>query len=157
MDYNEIATLLDKYFEGNTSLAEEKILKEYFTQTQNVAPELLYAKDMFAHFEKELNVKYVKPTDTKGRILNIKNFIRLSSIAASIVVLLGIAFLLTQKPSEEIVYAYINGKPITNKDLAMLQTKKALFLISDNLNQGTKELHQISKFNEIEQQITKTK
>lgn len=157
MDYNEITALLDKYLEGNTSLTEEKMLKDYFSQAQNIAPELLYAKDMFAHFEKELNIKYVKPTDTKGRILIMKNFIRLSSIAASIVILLGIAFLLTQKPSEEIIYAYINGKPITNKDMAMLQTKKALFLISDNLNQGTKELHQISKFNEIEQQLTKTK
>lgn len=32
MDHNEIQLLLDKYFAGETSLIEEKLLKEYFTQ-----------------------------------------------------------------------------------------------------------------------------
>jgi hypothetical protein len=157
MDYNKITTLLDKYFEGNTSLAEEEILKEYFSQNQNIAPDHLYAKSMFAHFEKELNVKYKKPANAKARIVKMKYYVRLLSVAASILIILGVVFLLTQKPSEEIVYAYINGKPITNKEQAMLHTKKALFYISDNFNLGTRELHQISKLNEIELLITKTK
>jgi hypothetical protein len=157
MDYNQIATLLDKYFEGNTSLAEEKMLHEYFSQTENIAPEFLYAKNMFSHFSNEKNIQYVKPKTSKVKPTRVKQLIRITSLAASIAILVGVLIFINRKPAEETVYAYINGTPITNKDIALLQTKKALFLISNNFNQGTKELHQISKFNEIEQQITKTK
>jgi hypothetical protein len=157
MDYNEITHLLEKYMESNTSVDEEKMLKEYFLYTENIAPEHLYAKSMFVHFDMEKDIKYVKSNKVKARVVNMKYIIRLSSIAASILIIFGIVFLFTQKTSEEVVYAYINGKPITNKELALHQTKKALFFISDNLNQGTKELNQFSKFNEIEQLITKTK
>jgi hypothetical protein len=157
MDYNIILTLLNKYFEGNTSLAEEQMLHKYFLQTENIASELLYAKEMFLHFSNEKNIQYIKPITIKVSNTHNKQLIRIISLAASIAILIGVLFFVNRKPTEETVYAYINGAPITNMDSALIQTKKALFLISNNFNQGTRELNQISKFNEIEQQLIKTK
>ena len=52
MDYNKIKTLLDKYFEGKTSLSEENLLSEYFNQSDDIHPDFEYAKDMFQYFKK---------------------------------------------------------------------------------------------------------
>src|SRR5690554_6501649 len=47
MESVNIKKLLDAYFEGNTSLAEEKILQEYFT-TGAVADDLLEYQPLFS-------------------------------------------------------------------------------------------------------------
>ena len=49
MALNKIEQLLEKYFEGETSIAEEQVLKEYFN-TENVAPHLEMHKPLFCYF-----------------------------------------------------------------------------------------------------------
>ena len=39
MEFNKMEALLEKYFEGETSIAEENELKDYFSSS-NVAPHL---------------------------------------------------------------------------------------------------------------------
>jgi hypothetical protein len=48
MQPKDISRLLDKYFEGETSLEEERILRQYFT-SKDVAPELAMHKPLFIY------------------------------------------------------------------------------------------------------------
>ncbi|MCH2046298.1 MAG: DUF4974 domain-containing protein, partial [Saprospiraceae bacterium] len=50
MDYKQLQSLLNKYMEGETSVAEEKQLKKYFQNTSEVHPDFAYAQAMFGHF-----------------------------------------------------------------------------------------------------------
>ncbi len=55
-EYTEIKNLLERYFEGETSLDEERVLQNYFAAGE-VLPEFKQYAPMFAHFEKERKIK----------------------------------------------------------------------------------------------------
>ena len=144
MDSDKIKELLDKYFTGESSLPEEKLLREYLTANENIPSQFEYARQLFLHFKENSEIKYAGKT------------IRISAIAAGILLLAGF-WLLYKKPAEPTVYAYINGVPVTDKNIALCEARKAFSLVSDNLRTGTKDLSQLSKFNQYRQLIIKTK
>ena len=49
MELNKIENILEKYFQGETTIAEEKQLKEYFS-SPDVAQHLEQYKPMFGYF-----------------------------------------------------------------------------------------------------------
>jgi len=50
-------------------------------------------------------------------------------------------------PQDQIVYAYVNGKPITDKQEAIAYSKQAMNTLSSNLNKGTSGLNYMEKLN----------
>ena len=156
MDYNEIKKLLEKYFNGNSSLSEEKILREYFLQNGNIPAEFEYARQIFLHFKNESEIKLNKPARNKTLEINTRWIIRISAIAACIIIIVGL-WLIIRKPTAPTVYAYINGVPVTDKNIALSEAEKAFSVVSDNLRTGTKDLHQLSKYNKYKRFIIKSK
>ena len=60
MEYNEIRALLDRYWEGETSLEEEGKLRSFFSQEHHDLPaDLLEAQPLFGYFvaAKQFQVK----------------------------------------------------------------------------------------------------
>ncbi|MCH2082455.1 MAG: hypothetical protein MK226_08695 [Saprospiraceae bacterium] len=55
MDYKHIETLVDKYFEGETSLQEETQLKDYFTK-EHIHPSLEMYQGLFQYWVDESQV-----------------------------------------------------------------------------------------------------
>jgi hypothetical protein len=55
MDYKNINHLLEKYWEGETSLQEEETLQQYFNHG-NVAPQLEQYQSLFQYFKEEQDV-----------------------------------------------------------------------------------------------------
>jgi len=152
MDYQKIKKLTNKYFEGNTSLQEEKKLIRFFNEEKNIPSELNYAKSFFLFITEEKSKTYDKaihPNRLKPKLIYY-----ISGIAASILIA---AFLILShsKTENEIIYAYINGKPIYDKNEAERYSKLALYSISQNLDAGTKNLSYLSKLNKIELLIKK--
>ena len=85
---NNIENLLEKYFEATTTVAEEELLRTYFTQ-ESVASHLEQYRPMFSYFSKAKEEQYTKqvPLNTR-RKFNYKWI----SVAAVAVLLLGIYF-----------------------------------------------------------------
>jgi hypothetical protein len=79
-----------------------------------------------------------------------------AGVAAAVLILIG-AYLFLQKPYEPVAYAYINGIPITDKEMAIEETEKALTLVSEKLNQSTADLSHLSKLTDIKEIFTKEK
>ncbi len=160
MDFNKPDRLLEKYFAGDTSLSEEKWLQEYFAGEAITSSGQEYAKELFRYFRQEGDLEEAaleykeatRPASWFGKASNL----RIAGIAAAILILIGTMFFL-MKPDEPVVYAYINGVAISDKELAMDETQKALSLISEKLSESTADLSHLSKLNDIKEAFTKHK
>ncbi|NCP20421.1 MAG: hypothetical protein COS42_02635 [Flavobacteriales bacterium CG03_land_8_20_14_0_80_35_15] len=141
MELNNIEKLLDKYFEGATSLNEEAIIRQYFT-TQKVPAHLEAYQDLFGYYAFKNAEESNKPI-----VLNKKFKVpyKWLSIAAMFVVVLG-------------SYLYKNQVDKT-KQAQLLKdyqtTQQALELISNNLNKSTFAFAQLQEFENTTNKIFK--
>lgn len=146
MELAKIEQLLNKYLEGNTSIAEEKELKAYFS-SNNVALHLQPYKSMFGYFKNQKEVQFTKNLPLQPRKRNVVKWI---GVAASFVVLFGTAFF------------YMNSN-VSNEDLgtyddpevAFIETQKALEMLSKNVNQGVEGVALLNEYNQSKETIFK--
>jgi len=156
--------LLDKYWAGETSIAEEKALKVYFSGNE-VAEELLPYAGIFQYYEvaqKERlpstveNLLVSKKKPSTKRLFALPNH-WFGKIAAAILVLIlaTVGWQNLQTPSKaEKIAAYWASKEIKDPKVALLKTKAALLLVSKKLNSGTEAaLQQVSKVQQVGQFI----
>lgn len=157
-----IKLLLEQYFEGNTSIEEERILKAYFNQ-EAVAAELRSYQSLFQYFKQEQSImpseqleqKIVAqlPT-TKVHQMNRNDWRWAIGIAASLALMMASWFALEQWQTQEQV-AEINWEQYEPEDPeeALEYTKAALELLAQKLNggasQAAKELDKISRISDV--------
>ncbi|QIE60778.1 hypothetical protein G5B37_14805 [Rasiella rasia] len=144
MELTKVEQLVSAYFEGNTTLQEEALLRTYFSEDE-VAPHLASYKPLFnamaiaqdETFNKEL--LFPQPQKTKNRWW--------IGIAASALVAVGVAGFFMQQPT------------LTAEEkeaiAAFEKTKEAFQLLSSNFNEGAQELAYIGKFAETKDKILK--
>ena len=144
MDYRRIELLLDKYLEGISTIKDENELSVFFTTNDELPEQFLYAKDIFCFLSDEKSKKHTKRFVLRKKTNNNK-FYYLTGIAASL--LIGMFLLFSNQNAEsKIIYAYIDGKPITDISVAENYTKQILLSATKNLDTGTKSLYYASQF-----------
>lgn len=141
MEQSKIEFILEKYFEGETNIAEENELRTYFFSS-NVAQHLQQYQPLFGYYiaEKEQKLDQKPPPNltspTKSRKLT------WLSIAASVVVLIGAGtftfFNYNNSPEELGTY--------DSPEEAFAATQKALDLLSENVNVGINSVQHIQEF-----------
>ncbi|BDU23343.1 MULTISPECIES: hypothetical protein [unclassified Flavobacterium] len=153
MELNKIENLLEKYFQGETTIAEEKELREYFS-SPNVAQHLEQYKSMFGYFSlaKEQKSTYEIPLQTK------KRNVAWLSIAASAVILLGIGtyyFASEQSTTTTAVASKTELGTYDDPEEALKATQKALALLSNNVNVGIESVQYIKEYEQSKNKIFK--
>ncbi|MBW1658755.1 hypothetical protein [Flavobacterium quisquiliarum] len=152
MELNKIEDILEKYFQGETSIAEENQLKEYFSSS-NVAQHLEQYKPMFGYFSlaKEQKSTYEIPLQSK------KRNVAWLSIAASAVVLLGIGtyFFVSEKNDTTAVASQTELGTYDDPEEALKATQKALALLSNNVNVGIESVQYIKEYEQSKNRIFK--
>lgn len=135
MDLRTIEILLEKYFDAETTIAEEKDLKLYFS-SPDVAPHLEQYRPLFGYFLKQEEQKFDKPLPLKAK----RNFGRWISVAASVVLLGGLlTFYNTDTSSQEDLGTF------DDPEVAFRETQKALNMLSQNVNVGMGSVHYVGK------------
>ncbi len=151
MEFNKIEDLLEKYFQGETSIAEEKELKDYFS-SPNVAQHLEQYKPMFGYFSQVKEQKSTQeiPLQTK------KRNVTWLSIAASAVILLGIGtyFYVSDQNATPVVAQSELGT-YDDPEEALAATQKALALLSNNVNVGIESVQYIKEYEQSKNKIFK--
>ncbi len=158
---SRIKELVEKYWECETSLEEEKELKDYF-KMHSVSDEWKETATLFKYFEtqhRQHKVKAEFDNKVKEKINNsnkgnvVKMFFMTAKIAAGVLVLVAATYLVR----EEVRKSYPTEMVDTYSDpeLAFEETKKALMMISKTFGKAQQETRKISVFNEAEQIIQK--
>lgn len=137
MELANIEKLLEKYLNAETSVSEEKELKNYFSKG-NVAPHLQEYEAMFGYFSNSKNERFTKTIQLKSRKLNWKWL----SVAASVVLLVSVYTGYKQNQKRE-------AEKIIN------ETNIALGMLSENLNKGTVAITQLHEFEVAKNKIFK--
>ena len=151
MEFNKIEDLLEKYFQGETSIVEENQLKEYFSSS-NVAQHLEQYKPMFGYFSQVKEQKSTQEIPLKAKKRNVAWL----SIAASVVVLLGIGtyFFVSEKNATPAVAQSELGT-YDDPEEALAATQKALALLSNNVNVGIESVQYIQEYQQSKNKIFK--
>lgn len=149
MALDNIEKILDKYFEGATSVAEENELKEYFSSA-DVAKHLKPYRSIFGYFSQEKKQQFAQeiPLQTKKRNTVIWLF-----VAASVVVMLGVGTMMYFNNNKE--EQFVACSPEDSPELALEQTQKALALVSEHLNTGIESVSYINEYENSKNKIFK--
>ena len=117
----KIRTLTERFFDGETSLAEEQELYRLYREG-DVPEDLLQYKEMFSGFE-DIRLPQQKASSRKwGWVIG---------IAASVAILLAVGTTLHTRNSKDECVAYIYGEKCTDKTIVMQYMQSALDEMED--------------------------
>ncbi len=153
----QIKHLAERYFEGNTSLSEEILFRKYLSETDDGDPEMAALKRQFNLYE---SLRTMKPDEQllNDRILvSIENsasatpvkktVFRRWMVAASFLLLMGAGILYLSVKNNDLKDTY------SDPNLAYVETRKALLLVSASMNKGIEPLSNINKINSSTQEL----
>jgi hypothetical protein len=160
MDYKGIKTLLEKYWNCETSLEEEAQLREYFTGDE-VHEDLLEFVPLFQYFKSESEIhisdnfdkKFIDQVE-KRRKTGKRRYLNIYYKVAAAVILVLFVFTIHQR------FIAIREKATTivqdtfeDPEKALEETKKALLLVSEKWNKGKTNFVKLSEFKKAEKVI----
>ncbi|MBT8190367.1 MAG: hypothetical protein HKO89_04335 [Saprospiraceae bacterium] len=134
--------ILNKYWDGETSLQEEAEIREYFNSDQ-VSPEHKEISALFQYmnnereitFDEELDFSFIKDEKkTKTRFL----WPRLMTMAASVAVLLAVSIYLFDTGSTTYKYKYTE---LQDPDEALAITMEALGFLTQKYEKGSEPIN----------------
>ena len=144
MELARIEILLEDYFEGNTNLQKEAILREYFTG-KNAASHLTVYQSLFVGLDfarEEVSQRELNLPASSGISRNWRY-----RIAASVAVVIGIAGFI------------FSGSNFTQEEqealIAFNKTKETMLLLSSTFNIGTEKLAILDQFTVAKNKILK--
>ena len=135
MELANIEKLLEKYENAETTIAEEKELKNYFS-SGNVAPHLEEYQAIFGYFSTSKNERFTKTIQLNSQ----KQHWKWLSVAASVILLVSVysGYENFQQRKAEKVYA---------------ETIGAFEILSANLNKGNVAIAQLQRFEDTTNKI----
>jgi hypothetical protein len=147
MELKLVEQLLENYFEGTTTIAEEKQLKAYFS-SNDVAPHLVKYQALFVYFETQKEIHFEQKLPLQPRKQRTVKWI---GIAASFVVLFGWAsfYFSTPEPKQDDLGTY------DNPEEAFAATQKALLMVSEQVNIGMESVVYLEEFEKTKKTIFK--
>ena len=158
MKTNEVKILLQKYYDGLTSVQEESDLEQYFLNDRT-DPEFEADKLHFLAVSSMKDEEIPVPDDLEASVLQTlkeaqKNRMRSSrrtlylglSIAAGLLLMVSTYIFLARQDQT----LYINDPKI-----AYAESRQALEMVSKMFNEGTSQLSGLSKFNQAVEPLSK--
>ncbi|WP_298345204.1 hypothetical protein [uncultured Algibacter sp.] len=135
MVLNNIEKLLEKYENGETSLKEEQVLKNYFA-SDTVAPHLEMYKPMFAYFLGNQQERFTKDVPLKTKTIFNYKWISVAAVAV-------------------LMFGFYYGNSISNNDLgtyedpqlAFNEFSKSMEMISSKFNKGASTVSYLNEVN----------
>lgn len=147
MELKLVEQLLEKYFQGETKIAEEKQLKAYFS-SNDVTPHLVKYQSLFGYFETQKETQFKQKIPLQPRK---QSTVKWMGIAASFVMLFGLAtfYFYSSEPKQEDLGTY------DNPEEAFAATQKALLMVSEQVNIGMESVVYLGEYDKTTKTIFK--
>ncbi len=133
MELDRIESLVEKYFEAGTTVAEEETLRTYFSSGE-VAPHLEQYAPMFNYFSKAKEERFTRQVPLTPR----KSYLKWASVAAVAVFVIGFYFYRPASAPVTLADEY------TQEEIESAQ--EAFALLAMNFNKGTEQLNHLEEF-----------
>ena len=147
MNEQKIHELLRRYFDGATSLDEERQLQRFFTG-DDIPDSLKAYRPMFAFFAGE---RAVMPPKPKAVTRNIRlNLSILTGIAASIAILFLVV--LPEKQTDQYVY-YVDGQRVYDESAAIRSAEDKLQLLAASMQKAQNSMSTFEKVQDSNQAL----
>jgi len=137
MELANIEKLLEKYENAETTIAEEKVLKNYFSKDK-VAPHLQEYQALFRYFSTSKNERFTKTIQLNSQ----KRSWKWLSVAASVILLVS-------------VYSGYENIQERKAEKVYEETISAFEILSTNLNKGNVAIAQLQRFEDTTNKIFK--
>ncbi len=156
MDWSKIEELIEKYYEEETSLAEEERIRLALAR-EDCPAHLKLEAELMNFFTHEQQIEWnatpsytLQPKRKRQTLLRPLSY--LSGVAAAIA-LLAVVYLFRQEEQcgNQPVLARVNNQSICDPVLAEQQAREALQLVASKLNQGTAHLGYIESLQPAKQ------
>ena len=147
-DYSHIEALLERYYDAQTSEAEEQRLKDFFLH-EEVPVHLQAEKEMFLQLQatdvpEGLEERLSQSIDRWGKKHRTLRLQWIGSIAASLLLLFGAGWYLQEPPRKD---------TCATPEEAYMEAQKALVLFSTALNKGMKQMDVLQETTERVEKI----
>ncbi|MBO7189220.1 MAG: hypothetical protein J6V55_01385 [Alistipes sp.] len=136
MELNEINRLIDKYFEGDTSLAEEREIASYLATAETLPEEHTAVKTMFEAMGLLRDIKAPEPQPRK-RGITLSLLRRVAVATACIVVGVVVAtrtMTSTTLHAEPMIVCYVDGARVYDQRVAEDEMRRILGNMNQNVN-----------------------
>jgi hypothetical protein len=163
MEFNKIRELLDRYWDGTSTLEEEEALRSFFSRDITSLPaDLKEAQPLFSYFAAERDIPMPVFPDIEIPVAPmperpVKQMIwqHWMKYAAMLLVAVGIGYASRQAQTKQtrIMASLSEQDTFDDPEKAFAVTQKALQLLSRNLNKGTTQMQKLAYFNEATEKI----
>ena len=126
----KIRTLVERFFDGETTLGEERELYNYFSQEPAALPEdLRPLREMFLGFDAVQHVAVAQQQTGKRE----RRWITWAAAAVAALLIGGAATLSIRKAqADDECVAYIYGERVTDRDVVLSEMHKTMAAVSDD-------------------------
>ena len=144
METDKIRKLLDKYWEGETSIQEESELQSYFASS-HIAEDLLPFQPLFAFYDKKKHVMMdrdvsIPPANSENKAGgNVRSLRWMLQVAASVLILISLFFLKEKTEKAATKQELVLVDTYEDPELAYQEVKQALMFLSTKMNKGVKK------------------
>ena len=147
-DYSHIEALLERYYDAQTSEAEEQRLKDFFLH-EEVPAHLQAEKEMFLQLQvsavpEGIEERLSQSIDRWGKKQRTLRLQWIGSIAASLLLLFGAGWYLQDTPRKD---------TCATPEEAYAEAQKALVMFSTALNKGMKQMDALHETTERMEKI----
>ncbi len=156
----ELKKMLERFYQGETTLEEEQMLKEYFSSA-TVPEEFIPDKELFQSFDEQgesivvpddLNQKIIATVDrlerSAVRTRRISVF-TLSGLAAGLLVMIALYFFYIRVDQPDVLASGELTDTFTDPQDAYEEAKRTLAYVSVKLNRGTSEMEYVKHVSKV--------
>jgi hypothetical protein len=153
MKKEELNRLLEKYYNGGSTVEEEEALRSFFTEVDTMEG-YEAEKAIFGYLSDPINIpepsddfevrilRGIDESEQKSRLTGKRNYIRfILSTAAGLLILAGSYFFFSGRDEFQDTF--------TDPEIAYAETIKILMDVSSQLNRGARVLEPVGKINEV--------
>lgn len=147
MELNEINRLIDKYFDGETSLAEQRAIASYLATEERLPKEHIPIKAMFEAMGELKTIQAPQPKP-KRRSISLSLIRRIAVAAACVVAVIVVAtrtMTSTTLHTEPMIICYVDGARVDDQQKAEDEMRRILGNMNENVTLAMASVDKINK------------